>query len=840
MQTLLQDVRYAVRNLRRSPTFTLVVVLSLALGIGANTTLFSAINTQLLRTIPAADPDGLVRLRWFGDNDMTNNRSSYGYVANAPGGERASETFSYPIFEQLRESNQTLTDMFASSPFGSVNVVVDGEADIASAFIASGSYFNVIGVGAAAGRTITMEDDQATAAPVAMISYGYWSRRFGEDPGVVGRTVSINDVPVTIVGVTPPEYTGIRAPAGNAFDVHFPLALDLRLSGPERLNEPTWWWLQLMGRLKSGVGPEQVRDNFEGVFQRAAQAGMDSSLQDLSTEEREMSRNQGRTAVPSLWISSGRHGIYDVGSERTRPIAILSAVVVLVLLIVCANVANLLLSRATARGKEISIRVSMGATRARLVRQLLTEGVVLALTGGSLGVLVAYWGRQLLPRGQTADLDWTVFLFVAALSMLTGLAFSLVPALRATRLDLASTLKETSRSGARSKTRLSKALLVGQVAVSLVLLIGAGLFLATFRNLRNVDVGFDPDNILLFRVNPGLIGYEDDMIASLYDRMKERLGVVPAVRSVSLSERAFLSGGIRINRVHFEGQEVVEGPSGVAHMMIVSPEFFETMQIPVLAGRTFDTSDDADAPRVAMINDTAARQFLAGENPLGSRFGYEPEEASEIEVVGVVRDVKYANVRDAEPPTLYLPYLQFPFGSMIFELRTAMDPQGMIAEIQEAVREIDPNLPVMNVSTQVEEIEQRYSQERYFAQSYSLFGGLAVLLTSIGLFGLASYNVVRRTNEIGIRMALGARGRDVTRMVLGESLKLVLLGVVIGLIAALAAGRLVASLLFGLAPADGLTITLAMLVMIAVSSFASYLPARRASRVDPIKALRYE
>ena len=368
--------------------------------------------------------------------------------------------------------------------------------------------------------------------------------------------------------------------------------------------------------------------------------------------------------------------------------------------------------------------------------------------------------------------------------------------------------------------------------------------LATFRNLRNVDVGFDPDNILLFRVNPGLIGYEDDMIASLYDRMKERLGVVPAVRSVSLSERAFLSGGIRINRVHFEGQEVVEGPSGVAHMMIVSPEFFETMQIPVLAGRTFDTSDDADAPRVARRDDQrhrgTARQFLAGENPLGSRFGYEPEEASEIEVVGVVRDVKYANVRDAEPPTLYLPYLQFPFGSMIFELRTAMDPQGMIAEIQEAVREIDPNLPVMNVSTQVEEIEQRYSQERYFAQSYSLFGGLAVLLTSIGLFGLASYNVVRRTNEIGIRMALGARGRDVTRMVLGESLKLVLLGVVIGLIAALAAGRLVASLLFGLAPADGLTITLAMLVMIAVSSFASYLPARRASRVDPIKALRYE
>ncbi len=838
---MLRDLRHAVRVLLQSKGWTAVVLLSLALGIGANTALFSTINSQMLRKIPVADPEGLVRLRWFGESDMATSRSEYGSTAPEPGGENTAATFSYLTFEQLRESNETMTDMFACAPYGRVNVVVDGQAEIASAFIASGSYFNVLGVAAVVGRTIGPDDDLENAAPVAMISHGFWSRRFGLDPEIVGKRVTINGTPMTIVGVTPSGYTGIQNPAGTAADVHVPLAFDEQLSGRTRLGEATWWWVQVMGRLKPGAGPEQVRGNLEAVFQRVSRQGMDAYLEGLTAEEQAMSRNQDRTDVPGLYVSSGSRGIYDPGSRTSRSTAILGAVVVLVLLIVCANVANLLLSRATARQKEISVRMSMGATRMRLVQQLLTEGVLLSAIGGVLGLLVAYWGRQLLPEGQTAPFDWRVFAFVALLSIATGVVFSLIPALRATRLDVASSLKETSRSVAGSKTRLSKALLVLQVAVSLVLLIGAGLFLNTLTNLRNVEVGFNPDNILLFRVDPRLNGYEDERMAALYEQMKETLRAIPGVASVGLTRTAFLSGSTSTSSVFAEGRERIEGgPWNSAHMMTVSPEFFETMEIPLLAGRMFDRRDNTDASMVAVINDAAAKHFYPGKNPLGLRFGFQQEVDSEIEVIGVVRDVKYSNVRDPEPPTVYLPYLQRTFGSMIFELKTAGDPRAMVPIVRDTVRGIDPNMPLMNVTTQAEQIEGRFAQERFFALSYSLFGGLALLLASIGLFGLASYNVVRRTNEIGIRMALGAQRWDVTRMVLGESLILVVIGVGVGLATAFAAGLLISSLLFGLAPTDGLTVVAATLLMLGVSALAGYLPARRASRVDPMVAPQYE
>ena len=567
---------------------------------------------------------------------------------------------------------------------------------------------------------------------------------------------------------------------------------------------------------------------------------MNSYLEGLSPEQRTMERNQDRDAVPGLYVSSGNRGIYDPGSSSSRSAAILGSVVVLVLLIVCANVANLLLSRATARHKEISVRMAMGATRMRLVQQLLTEGVLLSVIGGMLGLLVAYWGRQSLPQGQTAPFDWRVFAFVALLSIATGVIFSLIPALRATRLDVASSLKENSRSVAGSKTRLSKALLVLQVAVSLVLLIGAGLFLNTLRNLRNAEVGFNPSNILLFRVDPRLNGYEDERMAALYQQMQDTLQAIPGVRSVSLTRTAFLSGSTSTSGVYAQGRERIEDVSNSAHMMTVAPEFFGTLEIPLLAGRIFDDRDSQDASMLAVINDAAAKHFFNGENPLGLRFGFQRENDGDIAVIGVVRDVKYSNVRDPEPPTVYLPYLQRTFSSMTFELKTASDPQTMVPTVRETGRGIDPNMPLMNVSTQAEQIERRFSQERFFALSYSLFGGLALVLASIGLFGLASYNVVRRTNEIGVRMALGAEAGDVMRMVLGESLILVAIGVAVGLATALAAGRLISSLLFGLAPTDGYTVVAATLVMILVSAFAGYLPARRASRVDPMVALQYE
>ena len=832
------DLRHAVRVLLQSKGWTAVVLLSLALGIGANTALFRAVNSQLLRSIRVADPDGLVRLRWFGDNQMATSRSEYGAVAPTPSGERAAATFSYATFEQLQASNETLSGMFAAAPFGQVNVVVDGRAEIASGFIASGGYFEVLGVPAIVGRTIRPDDDVVGAEPVVMISHGYWGRRFGLDPTVVGRVVTVNNTPVTVVGVTPPDYTGIQTASGTAADVHLPLTLDPQLSGRERLGDATWWWLQVMGRLNPGVRAEQVRGNFESVFGRVASEGMAAYLEALSAEDRARSRNQGRTAIPGLQVDSGARGVYDPGSRTTRTATILGAVVALVLLIVCANVANLLLSRATARQKEISIRLSMGATRRRLVRQLLTEGVLLSAFGGMLGLLVAYWGRQLLPQGQSAPFDWRVFSFVALLSVATGVIFSLIPALRATRVDLSGALKETSRGVAGGRTRLSKALLVFQVAVSLVLLIGAGLFLGTLQNLRGVDVGFNPDNILLFRLNPALNGYEDDQITMLYGQIRERLAALPGVRSVGMSRTAFLSGSTSTSSVYAEGREVMDDNS--THMMTVSPGFFETLEIPLLAGRVLDPRDNDAGPDVAVINDAAAKHFFTGQDPLGTRFGFALEDAGNVTVVGIVGDVKYTNVRDEEPPTIYLPYTQRNSNSMTFEVKTAGDPEGLVASVREAIRLVDPNLPLINVTTQAKQIEQRLSQERFFALSYLLFGCLALLLASIGLFGLASYNVVRRTNEIGIRMALGAQRWDVTRMVLGESLVLVALGIGIGLAAAMAAGRLVSSLLFGLAPTDGLTIASAALLMVFVGGLAGYLPARRASRVDPIVALHYE
>ena len=431
-----------------------------------------------------------------------------------------------------------------------------------------------------------------------------------------------------------------------------------------------------------------------------------------------------------------------------------------------------------------------------------------------------------------------MFAFVAVLSVATGVVFSLVPAIRATGVDLAASLKENSRSVTGSRGLLSRGLLVLQVAVSLVLLMGAGLFLNTLRNLRSVDVGFDPDNILLFRLDPTLNGYDDERIPLLYREVQERLEAIGGVQSVSLSRHPFLAGSTTTSSVHFQGE--ADDADNSAHLMTVSPEFFDTLRIPLMTGRHFDDRDALDAPEVAIVNAAAVREFLGGDEALGRRFGFSPEESDEIEVVGVVRDVKYRTVRDAAPPTVFLPYLQRSIGGMMFEVRTAADPRTLVPTVREAVRSIDANVPVTEVSTQSEQIENRFRQERYFAMSYSLFGGLAMLLAAIGLFGLASYNVAQRTNEIGIRMALGAQRGDVVRMVLRESLRLVAAGVALGIVATFAAGRLVATLLFGVAPMDVPTLAAATVAMILISTIAGYVPARRASRVDPAVALQYE
>jgi predicted permease len=569
-------------------------------------------------------------------------------------------------------------------------------------------------------------------------------------------------------------------------------------------------------------------------------------MKTLTDAERGTASNRGRTEVPRLRAEPGERGIYDANTTDLRSVTILMVVVALVLLIVCANVANLLLSRATTRQKELSVRLSLGATRGRLMRQLLTESMLLAGMGGALGILVGYWGRQLLPGppGQTLPMDWKVLAFVLAITLVTGVVFGIAPALRGTGMNVSSALKETSRSVVGGRSVLGKSLLVVQVAISLVLVIGAGLFLQTLHNLRRVDVGFNPQNLLLFRVNPGLNRYDDKRIAGLYHDLIDRLGSVPGVRAVALSNPALLSGSVNGTSIYIEGrvypQVRTQSDKDDINRLVISPNFFEVMGIPIVMGRGFSDRDGATAPKVVVINEAAVRKFFPNENPVGRRFGNSVETTGTFEVVGVLHDVKYSSVREDAPATMYVPYPQTRVGGAVFELRTAGPPSGVMGAVREAARQIDPNLPLTDVSTQIEQVERRFAQEKLFAQAYTLFGALALFLASIGLFGLMSYNVSRRTNEIGIRMALGAQRQDVLRLVLGESMLLVGVGVAAGLGMALAASRFVATLLFGLPSRDPMSIVVAVGVMVLVSAFAGYLPARRAARVDPMVALHYE
>jgi predicted permease len=840
MAAFLRDLRHAIRVLLRTKSWTAVVLVSLALGIGANTALFTAVNGLLLQTLTVPSPGELVRVKWVGDNDMIRSSSDYGFNA-LDGGRRVRSTISFAIFEQLRAANQTLTDLASFAPQGSFNVVADGQADLATALVATGGFFHTLEVTASVGRTFTPDDDRLSASPVAVISDAYWRRRFHADPAVVNRVVTMNNQRVTIVGVTPPAFLGVQRLNGQAPDVTVPLSFHALLTGQKAVSEPTTWWLQTMGRLKPGVRIEQVRGNFDGPFRAAARAGLDAYNAGLTAEQRGLSTNRTRgSAIPALSVTSGARGIYDLDTTSQQSARFLSVVVAIVLLIVCANVANLLLSRAATRQREISIRLSMGATRRRLVRQLLTESLLLSCLGGICGVAVGYWSRALLPFGKTAPLDWRVFAFVGGLSVLTGVAFGLVPALRATRVDVGSAMKESSRSVTGSRSWLSKALLVVQVALSLLLLVGAGLFLRTLDNLRHVDVGFNPTNLLMFGLRPQLNGYDAPGMATLYDQLHDRLAALPGIRSVALTRTMLLAGSTSSSSVWAEGVPGDKPTVPDMYVMTVSPEFFRTMEIPVLSGRGFTDHDIATSPKVVVINASAARALFPSDSPLGHHVGFSIEEHGTLEIVGVIRDTKYSSIRDAVPPTMYSCSRQGTMTAMTFIARTAADPNSLAQSVRAAVRQVDPNLPIVNLTTQADQLEQRFAQERLFATAYSLFGGLALLLACIGLFGLMSYNVSQRTNEIGIRMALGAQRITVVRMVLGESLVLVGVGIVLGLGSASAAGRLVSTVLFGLAPSDVATFIGAVALVLAVSVLAGYLPARRASRIDPMVALHQQ
>lgn len=846
MGSLLQDLRYGVRMLTKTKAFTTVAVLSLALGIGANTALFSLLDAALLKTLPVRRPNELVLFNWLsgprgfwaGINGTVNT--------DAATGMRTSTSFSYLSFERMRDNNDSLSNLIAFARLYSLNVNVDGQADIAGGQLVSGGYYEGLGVPALLGRTITDEDDLPGAAPVVVITHHYWQRRFAEDPEAIGKAIVVNSIPMTIVGVTRPEFFGALQ-VGQSADLSIPIALEPQLNPRESdLRQPSMWWVQIMGRLKPGVTAEQARANLEAVFQQSAQEGWAAAMARSTSP----AAAQAPRDVPILRVGSGSQGLMEVRTRYSQPLKILMAIVGVVLLIACANVANLLLARAAGRQKEIAVRLAMGAGRSRLIRQLLTESVLLAVLGGAVGVLFAYWGKDVLlvlrPWGGDElvldlRLDLRVLGFTAAISILTGLLFGLAPALKATNVDLTPALKENARNlTAGSRSVLTKSLIVVQVAMSLVLLVGAGLFVRTLRNLQTVDVGFNRENLLLFTVEPSLNGYSNAQMAQLYRRLSERIEGVPGVRSATISIAPLLSGNSWTRSVSVQGYTAQQGEDTSTHVNTVTAGFFQTMEIPILSGRGLTAFDDERAPKVAVINQIMARRYFGEDNPIGRRFGFRRDNNAQIEIVGVARDAKYTDVKQETMPTVYLPYLQSVPSQATFIIRCEGSPLALSASIREAVREIDSNLPVVGVKTQNQQAEESLTQERLFATLSSFFGVLALALACIGLYGVMSYGVARRTNEIGVRMALGATTTHIAAMVMRETVVVVLAGVAIGLAGAIAAARLIAGLLFGLAPTDPITIAVAALLMIAVSVVAGYLPARRASRVDPMVALRYE
>src|SRR6266540_2069776 len=849
---LWQDLRFGARMLWKNPRLTAIVALSLTLGIGANTAIFSLIDALLLRTLPVAEPQRLVLFT----------------IAGQRGND---DSFSYPLYQQFSDQQRSFAGVLASAGVGPVRMVTSepgdgGQIETAQAQAVSGSFFTVLKVNAALGRTLLAEDDRTgNSQAVAVISYGFWQRRFGGASVIVSRQITLNDAPFTIIGVAPQKFFGIEV--GSNPDLWFPLQMIPQVNpGSQALSQRGSWWLRVMGRLK----PE--------VELRQARAEMDLVLKQMLTE---MAAARGDRFTPterrdflerSIELQPGGAGRTPLRQRFRQPLLILMIAVGLVLAVACANVANLLLARAAARQKEIAVRLSLGANRFRLIRQLLTESALVACLGGALGLLFAWWSARLLLAflgnsvALNLDLDAHVLGFTLGVSLAVGLLAGLAPALRATRLDLTSSLKEQGGQARPGQSRLSlnKILVVAQVALSLFLLIGAGLFVRSLRNLKNLDAGFKRENVVLFSLDPGR-GYDAARRVNLHRQLLARLEALPGVQSASMSNFGLLSDNNFTDKVTVEGYTPQPDEDMVCSGMVVGPRFFETMGIPLQFGRDFSPQDEqppataqtanqAEArgagnaarsmPRVAMVNQAMARYFFGNANPLGKHFSLPapPDKPPEpIEIIGVVKDTKYRDLREPSHRIFYLPS----FGrlgslGMTFELRTSVEPSGFGAALRRVVQELDPKVQVVNLRTLNDEVNGTLVRERFIAQLAGFFGLFALLLASMGLYGVMSYATTRRTNEIGIRMALGAQSLDVIRLVMREMMLLVMAGVTIGLGAALAATRIVTGLLFGLTGTDPLTIILAVLVMLTTALLACWIPARRATKVDPIIALRVE
>ncbi|HEY7402805.1 MAG TPA: ABC transporter permease [Candidatus Angelobacter sp.] len=859
LEHAVQDLRYALRMMRRNPVFTFLAALLLALGIGANTAIYSFLDALLVRSLPVSDPQSLAVLNWHLpgtkklEHSTVHGESGYFYQDSRYG--TVTPIFPYPAFEVLRQSNGVFSDLFAYYPAGRLTLLLQGQAEVASAEYVSGNYFRGLGLVPATGRLLIDDDDRVGGPAVVVLSYAFAQKRFSNIAAAAGQKVTINNLPFIVIGVAPRDFFGVD-PA-KAPDFFLPLHADL-MFGPrpddQRYVEQNYYWIEMMGRLRPGVTLAQAQARLAPLFEQwvASTATTDSERKNL----------------PEFLLRNGAGGLNTLRRNYSQPFFILSTMVGLILAIACANIANLLLARATARKRELAVRLSLGAGRGRVVRQLLTESLLLAAVGGAAGVLFAIWGIRaltLLFAGGNdhftfhAELNWHVLAAAAALTMMTGLLSGLAPALEATHVDVMPVLKETRagerRSSALRRFGLGRLLMVAQIAISLLLLVAAGLFVSTLSNLRKLEMGFNRENVLLFRLNAAQAGHRNPEAISFFSNLQMRFGSLPGVHSATLADSPLIGDGawgwpvVPLGTPKPEKAPTGHGSGASAtatHILAAGPGFFSTMQIPILLGREFDERDRLGSPPVAIVNEAWLKTNLPDRDPIGQRvvsYAFGGMKPQEMEIIGVARNTRYDNVSGDFPATVYLPFAQnlYPqVEDITFFLRTSGDPLTYANTVREIVHQADARIPVTNISTQALQIDGEMSQEILFARLCTGFAMLALLIACVGLYGTMSYTVTRRTGEIGIRMALGAQRGNVVWMVLREVLIMAAVGLAIGLPTALGTSKFVASFLFGVKPNDASSLLVSVIILVSAALLAGYIPARRASRIDPMIALRHE
>ncbi len=839
---LLGDVRYAWRALRRSPGFAAVAVASLALGIGVNTAIFTLTSHLLLSRLDVPRAAELRLFEWTGDKKVAVHEM-WGQWDTLPDGRTTSSSFSYPVYERLRSAKTGLGGLVGFKDAGRVNVTIGGAAETVRAEMVSGNYYVDLGVRPQMGRPILPADDATPGSgAVVVISDGFWARRFGRAKNVVGKKIAVNLTPVTIVGVNPEGFTGVESAQGSP-EIFLPLSMQPVVSPMGRrslLSDPEMWWVQILAR----EGP--------GGDERKTRAALDVALNAAVRSTITLGAGE---SVPRIALADGSRGL-NAGRGFAKPIYVLMGLAGLVLLLACANIANLLLARAEARQREMTVRLALGAGRGRILRQVFTESLVLAALGGAAGLALGYASRNLIPalmanswarNPWASGFDWRVFAFCAALTVATGLLFGLAPAWRATRTEAGAGLKETTHTATRRAGLSGRALVALQLTLATMLVAGAGLFLRTVVKLDAVPLGFNPDHLILFEIAPPATRYPPPQDVLVLRRIEEAMEAVPGVEGATLSAIPLIADSMENNGFVPEGakKDPAHPDASTALLNVVGERFFPTMQTAIVAGRGFDGRDTETSAKVAVVNEALAREFFGGRNPVGRTFTTNEFLTGKdvvVQIVGLCEDARYARLRQEPPALFYLPYRQAygAGGGMTFEVRTRLPLKAIVGPLRRAVQVVDRDLPLIDVRTEREQIAATMDQERLFANLSAGFGVLALVLAATGVYGLMAYTVARRTNEIGIRMALGARAGQVMRMVLGEVSWIAVTGVAAGLGAAAGLTRLVEAILYGVKPRDPVSLAAAGVVLGAVALAAGWLPARRAAKLDPMAALRHE